>query len=132
MELTIRDLEVKKDPRGTTTELLKGGLDLAGTKEILLITSKPGEVRGNHYHKTKGEWLGVLKGVVELTYTDIETGETKKIVIKGIKPKMVKTPMNVAHASKNIGKSIAYLIEVNDQIYNPENPDSFKKVIVEK
>ncbi len=128
MRLKIREIDVKEDGRGVLAEILKSGKVKNQIKEILLIVSKPGVVRGNHYHKKKAEWLCLLKGRGKFLYVDVKTGARKEFVIDN-KPTVIETPLNVVHAIKNIGKEDLYLLEISDQLY-AETPDISKKEIM--
>lgn len=128
MDLIIKELDVKADDRGIFIEILKSNEIKDQIKEVLLIVSKPGVVRGNHYHKEKAEWLCLIKGKAKFVYEDIETGERKEFVIDN-KPTIIKTPLNAAHAIKNVGDDDLYLFEVSNHIFE-ENPDIFKKEVI--
>ncbi|MDE1871037.1 MAG: WxcM-like domain-containing protein [Candidatus Micrarchaeota archaeon] len=129
MDLEITKLDLRGDDRGIVVEILKKSRIDPEIKEILLISSKPGVVRGNHYHKTKAEWLCIIRGRAKFVYEDNETGERKEIIVSGEKPSLIRTPVNVAHAVKNIGDDELYMIEISNQIYD-EIQDTFKKQIM--
>jgi UDP-2-acetamido-2,6-beta-L-arabino-hexul-4-ose reductase len=130
MKLEIKKLDIRSDDRGFAINILdKKSLKDYDIKEILIIVSKPGAIRGNHYHKTKLEWLGILNGRAKFVYEDNKTGKRKMVTISGNKPKMIRTPRNVTHAVKNVGKDDLYMIELSNQIYE-DNPDTFKKQIM--
>lgn len=128
MELEIMEIDAKEDERGIFVEILKSNEIKERIKEVLLIVSKPGVVRGNHYHEKKAEWLCLVKGSAKFLYIDIETGEKKELIVDN-KPTLIKTPLRVAHAIKNIGKDDMYLLEISNHLY-AEDPDNFKKEIM--
>jgi UDP-2-acetamido-2,6-beta-L-arabino-hexul-4-ose reductase len=129
MKLEISKVNVKIDERGLLAEMVKKGKLNGEIKEVLLITSRPGVVRGNHYHKSKDEVLCIIKGRAKFVYEDIRTGKRKELTVSGKVPVVIRTPKNVAHAIKNIGKEDLYLLEISNQIYE-EKPDTFKKEIM--
>jgi UDP-2-acetamido-2,6-beta-L-arabino-hexul-4-ose reductase len=129
MDLEIKELDLRSDDRGLVAEILKRNQISQDIKEILFGVSKPGVIRGNHYHKSKVEWLCVIKGKGKLIYQDIESGEKKEIIVSGDKPVVVKTPVNAAHSHENIGDTDEYWIEITNQIYD-EVPDTFKKQVL--
>lgn len=51
-----------EDERGTIDQLIHDGY-----KQINVITSKKGVIRGNHYHKLNDEAFYVVSGSLELT-----------------------------------------------------------------
>ncbi len=128
MKLKIKELDAKENERGIVVEILKSSEMKEQIKEVLLIVSKPGVVRGNHYHKKKAEWLYIIMGKGKFIYEDVKTGERKEFIIDN-KPTIIETPQNVAHAVKNIGDDDLYLLEISSHLY-AEDPDIFKKEIM--
>jgi dTDP-4-dehydrorhamnose 3,5-epimerase-like enzyme len=128
MDLKITEIDAKENERGIFAEILKSNQTEEQIKETLLVISKPGAVRGNHYHKKKVEWLCLIKGRGQFIYIDIKTGEKKEFVIDN-KLTLIKTPLNVAHAVKNIGKDELILLEISNQLFE-EDPDIFEKEIL--
>jgi len=124
MNIKPEKINIKNDSRGLIAELVSNN----NIKEVLLITIKPGETRGNHYHKTKKEWLCIVKGHAELVYTNIKTGKTKTALVNSQEPKLFMVPTNMAHAIKNIGTEYLYVIELSNQIYR-KNPDTYKRLV---
>lgn len=50
-------------------------------KSAVLITSKKGTVRANHYHKTDWHYCYVIKGVIEYHHRPHGTDETPEVLI---------------------------------------------------
>ena len=48
---------------------------LGNVRHFLYTVSKPGVVRGNHYHEKKVEWFCILKGECRFVTEDINTKE---------------------------------------------------------
>jgi UDP-2-acetamido-2,6-beta-L-arabino-hexul-4-ose reductase len=128
MELKIKELDLKEDDRGIFAEILKGDEIRDKIKEVLLVVSKPGVIRGNHHHTKKIEWICLIKGKAKFLYIDNKTGERREFVIDN-KPTIIETPLNVAHAIKNIGEDDLYLLELSNHIF-ADDPDIFKKEIM--
>lgn len=126
MELEIGELEIKSDDRGFVTELLTSKKANSEIKEVLFIVSKPGVTRGNHYHKSKAEWICIIKGKAKLVYEDNVTGERREVIVSGDKPTVISTPTNVMHWVENIGDDDLYTIEITNHLYE-EGPDTFRK-----
>jgi quercetin dioxygenase-like cupin family protein len=86
------------DERGAIIKIL-GGSPLKRTRSIVLITSKKGVTRGNHYHCTESHYIYVLWGEAKyyekglsksakLTEIDLKTGDmvyTEPMVIHTMK-----------------------------------------------
>jgi quercetin dioxygenase-like cupin family protein len=80
------------DVRGVIQPLVEDMMQSA-----MLITSKKGAVRGNHYHLTDWHYCYMLSGVME--YHHRPTGQTGKPEILVVKAgQMIFTPPKVDHA----------------------------------
>ncbi len=85
------------DERGGITKILDDGK--TNIKSVLLITSKAGTVRSNHYHKKDTHYLYVLSGVMEYYEKPVKAKDKpKKVVVKA--GDMVYTPTMMIHATK--------------------------------
>lgn len=73
-----------------------------------LISTVPGQVRGNHLHPSYEEWLYVFHGQGTFRW-ETEAGEVKERLISGGRT-MIRIPPGVAHALENPGPEILYLI----------------------
>ena len=64
--------EIFKDNRGVISSIMVGG---KSWREINMITTKKGVVRGNHFHKETEEFLFLMKGKIQLDIVDAKTNE---------------------------------------------------------
>lgn len=79
------------DERGDLVKLLDGDI-----KSSLLITSKKGSVRANHYHKKDHHYCYVISG--EIIYLTRPIGASKSFELYTIEPeKMFYTPEQLEH-----------------------------------
>lgn len=130
-EVKIYKLEIKRDERGWLVEILKR--DQLTTKpfgQFYVTTAHPGVVKGNHYHIHKNEWFCVIKGKGKLALQDIETKERKEIVMGEENMLTIKIPPKVAHGIKNIGQGMMYLLAYVDEVFNPQEPDTFPQEVI--
>ena len=65
------------DERGEMSHLLEGKTPITS---VLLITSKKGAIRANHYHKKDTHYAYMLKGKMEYAYQDLKSKNKKKTV----------------------------------------------------
>lgn len=80
------------DDRGTISKILDDGSTTI--KSILLITSKKGTVRANHYHKKDSHYCYILSGKVKVLDKPVRSGKVKSVILD--KGDMVLTqPMHV-------------------------------------
>jgi len=85
------------DERGSFTELIK----TATSGQVSVSISKPGVVRGNHYHHTKMEKFIVIKGTAKISFRHITTGEIKEYEVNDKEFKIVNIPVGYTHKIEN-------------------------------
>jgi quercetin dioxygenase-like cupin family protein len=69
-------MSIYKDERGEIIDVWEGDF-----KALQLIFSKKGTVRSNHYHKTGGHLLHVLKGKMRYLEKPVDGGEIEDTII---------------------------------------------------
>ena len=116
-------LEKKEDPRGWLTEIFKEELPIG---QVYVFTSKPGVIRGNHWHERKDEWFCCLHGKVKITLIDRRTNKSRNIVMDS-EEGLVKVyiPAKTIHIVENIGKIESFILAYINEIFNPDDPDTF-------
>lgn len=118
-------LEIKSDDRGSLIEVFK----LPDVGQVFFSTSKPGVIRGNHYHTRKREWFCVIEGEAIIRMKNIETEEIKEYSVFGTNPELVEMPVNWTHNIENTGSGIMKLIAWVNEIFDPNDPDTYSKEI---
>src|SRR5258706_1024828 len=91
------------DERGEITKLLDDGK--TNIKIILLITSKKGSIRSNHYHKKDAHWIYIISGKMEYYEKPVRGKSKIKKAIVG-KDEMVYTPPMAIHTTKFMEESV--------------------------
>lgn len=131
MNIKINKIELKSDERGWFAEILKSfQVDKKEFGQIGLATSKPGAIRGNHYHTRKTEWFCVILGKAKLVLEDAKTGERKEIILDENDLQVIEIGPNIYHALQNIGSDIMYLLHYVDEPFDPNNPDTIAKKVI--
>ena len=117
------------DSRGSLVEntLEKIMLD---SRHFFVSKSKPGTVRGNHYHQNKSEWFYVIQGHCELVIEDIKTKKKIKKVIKDADNIIVHIEPKQAHAFKNIGKNELILLALVNETLDQNQPDTYNYILL--
>ena len=108
-----------KDARGEIQPLVDKLM-----KSAVLIQSKKGSLRANHYHKTDWHYCYVISGVIEYFYR--KTGsleEPKRILVK--KGQMVFTPPMVDHAMKFPEETTFLTLS-----RNPRDQETYEKDVI--
>ena len=100
--------EMKDWPKHPLVNLQKPFVDLRGSiqplvdsimKSAVMIHSKAGSLRANHYHKTDWHYCYVISGKIEYYYKDLNSDKTPELLIVE-KGNMVFTPPLVEHCMK--------------------------------
>src|SRR3989338_3756177 len=95
-----KKLEIKSDERGNFVEVFK----IPGAGQVSYSTTKPGIVRGNHYHTHKIELFCVIEGEGKIRLRNRATNEVKEYLVSGKKPEIVEMILNWTHNIQNIGE----------------------------
>jgi len=121
----IEQLEIKKDSRGKLIEIFK----IPNFGQIHYSTSKPGVIRGNHYHTRKIERFCIIEGQGKIILRNRKTNERKEFTLSGQKPQVIEMPINWTHNVKNIGNTEMKLLVWTNEIFDPNNPDTFSEEV---
>ena len=89
------------DDRGRLSELIIS----KNQGQIFFSTTKPGIVRGNHFHTRRIERFCVLEGEASVKMRKIGTNEIIDYKIKGTDNKVIDMPVYYTHNLENIGNT---------------------------
>lgn len=123
----VQELPRRKfvDERGWFLKIITGHEDHLpdSTGEVYLTLSYPGQVRGNHYHPLTAEWFTVVMGEAEVVLSDVETGETRRMVLNADEPITLYIPARVGHAFRNpeTTSGIMMFAMYADRLYDAAN-----------
>jgi len=120
-----KKLEVKRDGRGKLIEVFK----IPGTGQVSYSTSKPGVVRGNHYHTRKKEKFLVIEGKAKISLRNRESNEVKEHYVSGNDPEIIDIPVNWIHNVENIGESELKLLMWMTEVFNSDDPDTYSEEV---
>ena len=126
MKVKIDRLKTHSDARGIVFEPIDND-KINSQKNIHIVISEPGAVRGNHYHLRGTETLVVVGPALirfkendELQDFEVPSGQVYKFTI----------PPKVAHAIKNIGDNSSVLAAFNTVKNIPQKPDQVMEIIL--
>tara|TARA_R110000796_G_scaffold43261_1_gene106286 strand:- start:1850 stop:2254 length:405 start_codon:yes stop_codon:yes gene_type:complete len=88
-------LEFHEDQRGSIIDMFYD----ENINHVAIVTSEPGALRGNHYHKQSTQHMLMTKGSLEYWYKPLDSDEAAKMVV-AIEGDIVSTPPNEVHALK--------------------------------
>lgn len=118
-----------RDERGDFTELIR--THEAG--QVSISTSKPGVIRGQHYHHTKIEKFIVVKGEARIGFTNIlDDTDNYDFEVNDSEIKIVTIPPGYIHNIENIGDSEMTMVLWGNELFNKDFPDTYPKKVVNK
>jgi len=119
-------LDVLSDDRGTVFEPLASD-EIFHQKNVHVVTSGPGVVRGNHYH-AKGTETIVVVGPVLVRFR--EGGDDRDVEVPENQVYRFVFPHKVPHAIKNTGDKTNMLVAFNTEPHDPDRPDTVREVLI--
>ena len=127
MKVKIIQLKTHTDRRGIVFEPI-GQESISAQQNCHTVISKPGLVRGNHYHLYGTETIAVagpallrFKEGPEVYDFEVHSEPVYKFV----------SPPKVSHAIKNIGEKDNILIAFNSISHDPEKPDIITDILMD-
>ena len=114
-------LTLRTDDRGGLFEVVKEDKG----SQIFFSTTKPGIVRGNHYHTRKQEKFCVVKGEAVIRLRRIGTGKIIEYKVSGDKPVVVEMPIFYTHHIENVGSGELCTLFWTNELFNPNDSDTF-------
>ena len=114
-------LTLRTDDRGSLFEVVK---EERGS-QVFFSTTKPGIIRGNHYHTRKMEKFCVVKGKAVIRLRRIGTNKIIEYRVCGDKPVVVEMPIFYTHNIENVGDDKICTLFWTNEIFNPNDSDTF-------
>lgn len=123
-EKAIFDLKMNKDDRGSFTELVH----TLNCGQVSINISKPGIIKGQHWHHTKWEQFIVISGhgLIQLRNENDPEGEILNYEVSGEHIQSVIMLPGYTHNIINLSET-ENLVTVMycNEIFNPSRPDTF-------
>lgn len=116
-----QELTVRTDDRGSLFEIVKQEKD----GQIFFSTTRPGIVRGNHYHAKKMEKFCVVQGEAVIRLRRIGTDNITEYKVSGQKPVVVEILIFHTHNIENVGKNDLHTLFWTNELYNSDDSDTF-------
>ncbi len=115
-------LNKHEDDRGSFTELLKS--EKVG--QVSVNVSKPGIMKGQHWHSSKWEFFIVVKGHALIEERKIGTDEVLKFDVTGENPTAIHILPGYTHNIVNLSdtEELITIMWANEK-FNPDKPDTF-------
>lgn len=118
--------KVHSDDRGDLFETVRAH---GGTGQAFVSTTRPGQVRGQHYHLHKVERFFVIKGEAEIRLRRLLHSDVVTFRLSGERPSFVDMPTMWVHNIRNVGDSDLVTMFWADQLLDPANPDQYPEKV---
>jgi dTDP-4-dehydrorhamnose 3,5-epimerase-like enzyme len=127
MEIEIQSPRLVKDGRGLVCEPIAPD-ELSAQRNAHVVLTRPGGVRGNHYHEHATEIMTVL-GPALVRVRDNQ-GVRDYSVAEGQAQRFT-LPPRVAHAILNTGIATGVIVSFSSMPHDPLSPDVVREVLIE-
>ncbi|WP_321516515.1 capsular polysaccharide biosynthesis protein CapF [Marinifilum fragile] len=114
-------LKMNVDNRGSFTEMLRS----EDRGQVSVNISKPGIVKGNHWHHTKNEKFLVVSGKGVIRFRKIDEDKVHEYFVSGDKLEVVDIPVGYTHNIENLGENDMVTVMWVNEPFDPEAPDTF-------
>lgn len=118
--------QVHADGRGDLFETVRAH---GGTGQTFVSTTRPGQMRGDHYHLHKVERFFVVRGEAEISLRRLLHDDVITFRLSGEKPSFVDMPTMWVHNIRNVGSSELVTMFWADQLLDLENPDQYPEKV---
>ena len=115
------ELRMNYDHRGSFTEFIR----TPDRGQVSVNVSKPGIVKGNHWHHTKNEKFLVVSGTGVIRFRNIDSKEIIEYYVSGEKMEVINIPPGYTHNIANLGNTDMVTIMWANECFDPEKPDTY-------
>jgi UDP-2-acetamido-2,6-beta-L-arabino-hexul-4-ose reductase len=120
---TVRSYPIHSRSSGSFQELLHDDETTFGQLSICSIA--PFDERGGHYHLHKEEWFCVVQGRMALDFFTQSGEYVVTQLLEAEHPQFVHIPPPYYHVVRNIGPEEVKFLIVANEVFDPENPDTY-------
>lgn len=114
-------LNMHVDNRGSFTEFIR----TINNGQVSINISKPGIIKGNHWHNTKNEKFLVVCGKGVIRFRKVDCQEVIEYNVNGEKLEVIDIPPGYTHNIENIGKTDMVTVMWANELFNPQKPDTY-------
>ena len=122
----VEKLRQASDARGLVFEPLDA-VGLAQQRNVHVVLTLPGHIRGNHAHRVGTEVTAIL-GPAKVTYRENET--VTAIEVPANETWRFVFPPGITHAFENTGTEPMIIVSFNSVPHDPDNPDTYRDPLV--
>lgn len=115
-------LSEHRDHRGTFVEVVK----TPDCGQVSFFSSRPGVVRGGHYHHTKTEKFVVVRGRARFRSRNLQNGDYTETEASADNPHVVQTIPGWVHDVVNVGDEDLLVMVWANEVFDRKRPDTEK------
>jgi molybdopterin adenylyltransferase len=116
-----------QDARGVVFEPLQP-TQLAGQRNVHVVLTHPGSIRGNHYHSRGTEILTVVGPALVRVR---EQGMLRDIPVQADAACRFTIPPGIPHAVLNTGTTTGIIVAFNSEPHDPHHADTVREILIE-
>lgn len=120
------DLNTHTDARGSFTEFLR--MPYCG--QVSINVSKPGIIKGDHWHHTKVEKFLVVSGEAVLRFRKLDADEVIEYHVSGDRLRTVDIPVGYTHSIENVGDTDLVTVIWANETFDPEHADTYSSPVI--
>ncbi len=114
-------LKTNTDQRGSFTEMIR----TPDRGQFSVNISKPGVVKGNHWHHTKNEKFLVVGGRGVIRFRRVDSDKIIEYPVSGDRLEVVDIPPGYTHNIENLGDTELITLMWASEPFDPDRPDTF-------
>lgn len=118
-------LVMHEDSRGSFTEILKS----VDRGQVSVNISRPGIVKGDHWHHTKNEKFVVVSGEALIRFRRYGEEEILEYRVSGEKLEVVDIPVGYTHEIVNVGTTDMVTLMWCNECFDPDKPDTMAETV---
>lgn len=118
-------LTMNVDERGSFTEFIK----TPDRGQVSINISRPGMVKGNHWHHSKHEKFLVVSGSGVVRFRKVGCDQIYEYPVTGKRLEVVDIPCGYTHYIANVGDGDMVTVMWCNEMFDPERPDTFSEPV---
>ncbi|MFP4349280.1 MAG: cupin domain-containing protein [Desulfococcaceae bacterium] len=126
MPIPTEPLSLNADDRGIVFEPITAD-ELPHQKNAHIVITRPGAIRGNHFHRQGTEIVAVM-GPALVRYRF--KGELYDVTVEADTVYRFVFPPGVPHAIQNTGDRPQIMAAFNTMVHDPANPDTLREELI--
>ncbi len=132
---TAQPLRQSSDARGTVFEPLDAA-ELGAQRNVHVVLTAPGAVRGNHFHR-QGHEVAAVVGPARVSWRPARAADgaamppAESVDVPAGQAWRFTFPPGIAHAYRNTGDTTMVLVAFASRPHDPTDPDTYRDAVID-